>query len=238
LSRVAAAAAAPGNGGTTATPQRSRGIIAVAYNPYFADDGMQGVENDRLREKLFTAVDGSNTTNNNNNYIVGKVYLQFGTDLTRLQRGLEYIPINRHCHQRYGGGKEDWGGNRRIDLFAHRESHRAAEVQALERRVPERRVPVRPRRGDGDRRRHRARVQRVPRRNTVGGPGDQGREGHVIVVWDLLRRASAVAIPATTAVAAGIAPPGQELAVDDEGDVSQLQAKKEVASKRRRVGTD
>jgi len=52
---------------------------------------MQGVENDRLREKLFTAVDGSNTTNNNNNYIVGKVYLQFGTDLTRLRRGLEYI---------------------------------------------------------------------------------------------------------------------------------------------------
>ena len=70
-------------------PQRSRGIIAVTYNPYFADDGMQGVENDRLREKLFTAVDGSNTTNNNNNYIVGKVYLQFGTDLTRLRRGLE-----------------------------------------------------------------------------------------------------------------------------------------------------
>jgi len=60
----------------------------------------------------------------------------------------------------------------------------------------------------------------------------------VILVWDLLQRASAAAIPATTAVAAGIAPPGQELAVDDEGDVSQLQAKKEVASKRRRVGTD
>jgi hypothetical protein len=55
------------------------GIIAVAYNPYFMDSNMQHVENGRLKEKLLT------------NNIVTKVYLQFGTDLIKLRRGLEYI---------------------------------------------------------------------------------------------------------------------------------------------------
>ena len=79
LSHVAAAAAA-----TVAINSHSkkndggRGIIAVAYNPYFIDSNLQNMENEMLKEKL-----GTN--------IVTKVYLQFGTDLTKLRRGLEYI---------------------------------------------------------------------------------------------------------------------------------------------------
>lgn len=77
LSHVAAAA-------TVAINSHSKkknggcGIIAVAYNPYFIDSNLQNMENEMLKEKL-------------NTNIVTKVYLQFGTDLTKLRRGLEYI---------------------------------------------------------------------------------------------------------------------------------------------------
>ena len=84
LSHVAAAAAAAA-ATTVAINSHSKkknggccGIIAVAYNPYFIDSNLQNMENEMLKEKL-----GTN--------IVTKVYLQFGTDLTKLRRGLEYI---------------------------------------------------------------------------------------------------------------------------------------------------
>ena len=56
--------------------------IAVAYNPYFpnAEDGEQ--ENNRLVEKLATGC-------------VSKIYLQFGTDLECLQKGLDFIKTHQ-----------------------------------------------------------------------------------------------------------------------------------------------
>lgn len=52
--------------------------IAVAYNPYFPSRFDQEKENRRLTEKLATGC-------------VSKIYLQFGTDLERLQKGLDLI---------------------------------------------------------------------------------------------------------------------------------------------------
>jgi deoxyribodipyrimidine photolyase len=53
-------------------------LLAVAYNPYFLDPDDQERENRRLQDKLATGC-------------VGKVYLQFGSDLGRLKTGLEYL---------------------------------------------------------------------------------------------------------------------------------------------------
>jgi len=52
--------------------------IAVAYNPYFPSEDDLEKENARLVEKLATGC-------------VSKIYLQFGTDLKRLQRGLDFL---------------------------------------------------------------------------------------------------------------------------------------------------
>eukprot|EP00977_Amphora_coffeiformis_P015382 scaffold4510_cov183-Amphora_coffeaeformis.AAC.67 len=54
--------------------------LAVAYNPYFPDRVEQAQEDQRLEQKL-----GTNTE------VVKKVYLQFGTDLMRLQGVLEAL---------------------------------------------------------------------------------------------------------------------------------------------------
>ncbi|KAL3904048.1 MAG: hypothetical protein SGARI_005105, partial [Bacillariaceae sp.] len=53
-------------------------LLAVAYNPYFPNQDEQDKENQRLKDKLATRC-------------VGKVYLQFGSDLGRLKTGLEYL---------------------------------------------------------------------------------------------------------------------------------------------------
>ena len=57
--------------------------IAVAYNPYFLSDIDQERENQRLLQKLATGC-------------ISKIYLQFGTDIDRLQKGLEFIATNKN----------------------------------------------------------------------------------------------------------------------------------------------
>eukprot|EP00429_Kryptoperidinium_foliaceum_P010893 CAMPEP_0176002174 /NCGR_PEP_ID=MMETSP0120_2-20121206/510_1 /TAXON_ID=160619 /ORGANISM="Kryptoperidinium foliaceum, Strain CCMP 1326" /LENGTH=277 /DNA_ID=CAMNT_0017334753 /DNA_START=185 /DNA_END=1016 /DNA_ORIENTATION=+ len=52
--------------------------VAVAYNPYFPDQADQDKEDERLQQKI-------------NSNAVEKVYLQFGTDLVRLQKSLEML---------------------------------------------------------------------------------------------------------------------------------------------------
>lgn len=69
------------NNNTTATATATvhhRTKIAVAYNPYFPSRPDQEEENCRLTEKLATGC-------------VSKIYLQFGTDLECLRKGLEFI---------------------------------------------------------------------------------------------------------------------------------------------------
>mmetsp|Transcript_5704 Transcript_5704/g.13639 ORF Transcript_5704/g.13639 Transcript_5704/m.13639 type:complete len:326 (+) Transcript_5704:77-1054(+) len=56
--------------------------IAVAYNPYFPSEEDLEKENRRLVEKLETGC-------------VSKIYLQFGTDLERLQRGLDFLQTQK-----------------------------------------------------------------------------------------------------------------------------------------------
>ena len=56
----------------------SHPTIAVAYNPYFPSEDDLEKENGRLAEKLATGC-------------VSKIYLQFGTDLERLQKGLDFL---------------------------------------------------------------------------------------------------------------------------------------------------
>lgn len=53
-------------------------VVAVAYNPYFPEKDDQEEEKRRLSDKLESGC-------------VGKVYLQFGSDLDRLRRGLEHL---------------------------------------------------------------------------------------------------------------------------------------------------
>mmetsp|Transcript_11123 Transcript_11123/g.23638 ORF Transcript_11123/g.23638 Transcript_11123/m.23638 type:complete len:388 (+) Transcript_11123:183-1346(+) len=67
--------------------------IAVAYNPYFPSHSDQEKENRRLTEKLATGC-------------VSKIYLQFGTDLERLQKGLELIQ-NENISSSNGTGSVD-----------------------------------------------------------------------------------------------------------------------------------
>ena len=52
--------------------------ICVAYNPFFPNEYDRDVENDRLLEKLESGQ-------------VSKIYFQFGTDLSLLQAGLDFI---------------------------------------------------------------------------------------------------------------------------------------------------
>ena len=56
--------------------------IAVAYNPYFPNAEDREQENNRLVEKLATGC-------------VSKIYLQFGTDLECLQKGLDFIKTHQ-----------------------------------------------------------------------------------------------------------------------------------------------
>lgn len=56
--------------------------VAVAYNPYFPSDSDQEQEDHRLLQKLATGC-------------VTKIYLQFGTDMERLQKGLNFIKNNK-----------------------------------------------------------------------------------------------------------------------------------------------
>ena len=55
--------------------------LAVAYNPYFPSREDQEVEDLRLKEKIATGC-------------VSKIYLQFGTDMDCLKRGLDFIRNN------------------------------------------------------------------------------------------------------------------------------------------------
>jgi len=66
---------------TATVDTKLRPKIAVAYNPYFPSRQDREEENRRLIEKLAT---GS----------VSKIYLQFGTDINSLQKGLEFIRKN------------------------------------------------------------------------------------------------------------------------------------------------
>ena len=56
--------------------------IAVAYNPYFPNAEDREQENNRLVEKLATGC-------------VSKIYLQFGTDLECLQKGLDFLKTHQ-----------------------------------------------------------------------------------------------------------------------------------------------
>lgn len=64
--------------GSDSTGKGHHPKIAVAYNPYFPSDSDQEKEDRRLTEKLATGC-------------VSKVYLQFGTDMDCLQKGLKLI---------------------------------------------------------------------------------------------------------------------------------------------------
>lgn len=61
-----------------ATSSTDKITLAVAYNPYFPNVEDQTQEDQRLEQKLGTGA-------------VGKVYLQFGTDLVRLKAALEKL---------------------------------------------------------------------------------------------------------------------------------------------------
>lgn len=71
------------NRGTTAIMDKTfNSKIAVAYNPYFPSQRDREEENRRLLEKLATGC-------------VSKIYLQFGTDMDCLRKGIEFI--QKHC---------------------------------------------------------------------------------------------------------------------------------------------
>ena len=68
--------------GAASSEKPSHPKIAVAYNPYFPSREDREKENRRLVEKLATGC-------------VSKIYLQFGTDMECLQKGLDFIETHK-----------------------------------------------------------------------------------------------------------------------------------------------